>query len=114
MPRVLLLLIVIVTGACSSAKKPFGLPETAPGGWRLKETTREGARTLGVYEGQGTVRVEVEDMGAQAVAFERAQRTRPQPDTVFFDKDGYFVTVRWEGVDREALRQLVRELEKKP
>jgi hypothetical protein len=66
MPRVLLLLIVIVTGACSSAKKP------------------------------------------------RAQRTRPQPDTVFFDKDGYFVTVRWEGVDREALRQLVRELEKKP
>ena len=114
MPRVLLLLIVIVTGACSSAKKPFVLPETAPGGWHLKETKHDGAKTLGVYEGQGTVRVEVEDMGAQAVAFERAQRTRPQPDTVFFDKNGYFVTVRWDNSDREALRQLVRELQKTP
>jgi hypothetical protein len=106
--------MVIVTGACSTAKGRFVLPDTAPGGWRLKETKHDGAKTFAVYEGQGTVRVEVEDMGAQAVAFERAQRTRAQPDTVFFDKDGYFVTVRWESADRQALRQLVRELQKKP
>ena len=38
------------------------------GGWRLKDTKHEGTKTVGVYEGPGTVRVEVEDMGAQAVA----------------------------------------------
>jgi hypothetical protein len=105
---VMMLLLV----ACSNAKKPFVLPETAPGGWRLTETKHEGAKTAGVYEGAGTVRVEVEDMGAQAVAFEKAQRTRSQPDMVFFDKGSYFVIVRWEHADREALRQLVRALQK--
>jgi len=113
MPRLLLLLVLILLEACSSGSKPFALPETAPGGWRLKETKHEGAKTLAVYEGSGTVRVEVEDMGAQAVAFERVQRTRSAPETVFFDKDKYFVTVRWEQADRDALRQLVRELQKK-
>jgi hypothetical protein len=112
MPRVLFLLLVIVLDGCSGAKKPFKLPEKAPGGWQLKETKKEGAKTLAVYGGPGTARVEIEDMGAQAVAFERAQRTRSQPDMVFFDKGNYFVTVRWEQADRDALRLLVRELEK--
>jgi hypothetical protein len=109
----LLLLLFVLLEACSSANKAFVLPETAPGGWRLKETKHEGVKTSAVYEGPGTARVEVEDMGAQAVAFEKVQRTRSQPDTVFFDKDRYFVTVHWEQSDREALRQLVRELQKK-
>ena len=104
--------VFVLLVACSSASKPFVLPETAPGGWRLKETKHEGVKTLGVYEGAGTVRVEVEDMGVQAVAFERAQRTRSQPDMVFFDKGSYFVIVRWEQADREALKQLVRQLQK--
>ena len=114
MPRVLLLMLVVLSEACSSGSRPFELPGTAPGGWHLKETRRKGAKTLAVYEGPGTVRVEVEDTGAQAVAFERAQRTRSQPDMVFFDKGAYFVTVRWEQADREALKQLVRTLQKQP
>jgi len=112
MPRVLLLLVLVVLEACSSAKKPFPLPETTAGGWRLKETRHDGSKTAAVYEGPGIVKVEAEDMGAQAVAFERAQRTRSQPDMVFFDKGSYFVTVRWEKADREALKLLVRELQK--
>jgi hypothetical protein len=32
---------------------------------------------------------------------------------VFFDKGTYFVTVRWERADREALKLFVRELEKR-
>ena len=112
MPRALLLLMLVLLEACSSANKPFMLPETAPGGWRLKEKKHEGPRMLGVYEGPGIVRVEVEDMGAQAVAFEKAQRTRSQPDMVFFDKGSCFVTVRWGQADREALKLLVRALQK--
>jgi hypothetical protein len=112
MPRVLLLLVLFLLEACSSPAKPFVLPETAPGGWHLRETKREGAKTLGVYEGPGTVRVEAEDMKVSAVAFERAQKTRAEPDMVFFDKGVYFVTVRWEQADRETLKLLVRELQK--
>ena len=114
MARVLCLLIFVLLEACSSAHKTFSLPQTVPGGWRLAETKQEGATTLGVYTGPGTVRVEVEDLRVPAVAFEKAQRTRSQPDTVFFDKGSYFVTVRWEKADREALKLLVRELQKQP
>jgi outer membrane biogenesis lipoprotein LolB len=113
MLRVLMLLVVMLLGACAGAKKPPALPETAPGGWHLRETKQEQAKTIGIYDGPGTVRVEVEDMGSQAVAFERAQRTRQQPDMVFFDKGTYFVTVRWERADRDALKLFVRELEKR-
>jgi hypothetical protein len=108
-----LLLAILLLGACTGAKKPPALPETTPGGWHLKEAKHEQGKTIGIYDGPGTLRVEVEDMGSQAVAFERAQRTRAQADMVFFDKDSYFVTVRWEKADRDALKLFVRELEKR-
>jgi hypothetical protein len=110
--RVLLVALFVLLEACASADKPLVLPETAPGGWRLAETKHEGAKMFAVYRGPGTVHVEVEDMKVQAVAFDRAQKTRPQPDTVFFDRGRYFITVRWEQADREALKQLVRALQK--
>jgi hypothetical protein len=55
----------------------------------------------------------VVDTGASVTAFDLAQRARPRPDTVFFYKENYFVTVKWEGADREALKLLVRDLEKR-
>jgi hypothetical protein len=112
MLRLLPIAILLLLGGCSGAKQSFVLPQTAPGGWHLRETKTEGARTLAVYDGSGTVRVEVDDMKVPAVAFERAQKARPEPDTVFFDKDRFFVTVRWEKADREALKQLMRALQK--
>jgi hypothetical protein len=112
MPRLSLVLMAILLAACSAAKPPV-LPETAAGGWHLKETKHEQSKTIGIYDGPGTVRVEMEDLGSQAVAFERAQRTRAQPDMIFFDKGNYFVTVHWENADREALKQFVRDLEKR-
>ena len=83
------------------------------GGWRLQESKREQKKTTATYRGPGTVRIEVEDTGASVNAFDRAQRARPQPDTVFFYKEKYFVTVKWEGADRDALKSLVRDLEKR-
>jgi hypothetical protein len=110
MARAFLVPFLMLLAGCSGAKVPV-LPQTTAGGWHLKETKHEQAKTIGIYEGPGTVRVEMEDLGSQAVAFERAQRTRAQPDMIFFDKGKYFVTVRWENADREALKKFVRDLE---
>jgi len=104
--------LVAALGGCARSKEPV-LPESAAGGWRLQETRREPKKTMGTYQGPGTVRVEVVDTGASVTAFDLAQRARPRPDTVFFYKENYFVTVKWEGADREALKLLVRDLEKR-
>jgi hypothetical protein len=102
----------LILSACARRKAP-ALPETAAGGWRLQETKREHSRIMGTYQGPGTVRVEIEDTGSSGTALDRAQRTRAQPDTVFFYKGDYFVTVKWEQADRDALKLLVRDLEKR-
>jgi hypothetical protein len=104
--------LVAALGGCAR-HKDLMLPESAAGGWRLQETRREPKKILGTYQGPGTVRVEVVDTGAPVNAFDLAQRARPQPDTVFFYKENYFVTVKWEGADREALKLFVRDLEKR-
>ena len=113
MSRRALLLLPVILGACAHPGKDLVLPETAPGGWRLQETKREQTRITGTYQGPGTVRVELEDTGSSGKALDRAQRTRARPDTVFFYKGNYFVTVKWERADRDALKLFVRDLEKR-
>jgi hypothetical protein len=108
-----LLWVFAVSGGCARRSKGPLLPESAAGGWRLQDMQREQKTTTATYQGQGTVRVEVEDTGASVTAFDRAQRARPQPDSVFFYKENYFVTVKWEGADREAVKLFVRDLEKR-
>jgi len=104
-------LIVMLLAGCGSPPRQAALPETAQGGWRLTEIRRQPPKTFGTYEGAGVVHVEVEDTGSSGVALDRTQRTRPEPDTVFFYKGNYFVKVRWEKTGREALHSLVRELQ---
>ena len=111
--RRLMVSLCIALGACAPRSRPLSLPETAAGGWSLQETRREQKKITGIYRGPGVVHVEVDDTGASVTAFDRAQRARPQPDTVFFYKGNYFITVKWESADREALRQFVRDLEKR-
>ena len=113
MSRRALLWLPVMLGACAHPSKEPVLPETAPGGWRLQETKREQTRIVGTYQGPGTVRVEIEDTGSSGKALDRAQRRRAQPDTVFFYKGNYFVTVKWEQADRDALKLFVRDLEKR-
>src|ERR1043166_9691143 len=107
----LLLAMLAIAGGCGRRSSGPMLPETAAGGWTLQDTSRAERKTLATYRGPGTVRVEVEDMGSSVTAFDRAQRTRAEPDTVFFYKEKYFVTVKWEGADRGALKSLLRDLE---
>jgi hypothetical protein len=111
MKRRSLLFLLLMASACSKRKQAPVLPAQAGGGWRLRESKQEGNKTSGTYDGPGILHVEIEDAGSSAAALDRAQRFRPQPDMVFFYKGDYFVTVRWEKAERDALRSFVRDLE---
>jgi hypothetical protein len=65
------------------------------------------------YEGAGRLTVDLYEAEVSGTAFEMTQHWRASPDTVFFDKGRYFVVVRWERADRQALTAFVRALQKK-
>ena len=95
--------------------------------WRLKQSSGlapgqipEQIRRLGMrragsaeYQGAGTLKVEIYELTSDAGAFEVEQTWRPIADTVVFHKDGYFTVVHWEGADKTAVADFVRELEKR-
>jgi len=64
------------------------------------------------YEGAGKVTVDLYETKASGTAFEMTQHWRAAPNTVFFDKGRYFVVVKWEQADRNALTAFVRALQK--
>ena len=64
------------------------------------------------YEGAGKLTVDLYEAKVSGAAFEMTQHWRATPDTVFFDKGVYFVVVKWEQADREALKAFVRALER--
>lgn len=110
--RHLIFALLLIACGCQQRSGPV-LPQSTAGGWTLQDVSRTDRKTAGTYRGSGTVRVEVEDTGASVTAFDRAQRARPQANTVFFYKGNYFVTVTWSEADRDALRSLLRDLEKR-
>jgi hypothetical protein len=65
-----------------------------------------------VYEGAGKLTVDLYEAQASGTAFEMSQHWRSSPDTVVFDKGRYFVEVKWEHADRQALMAFVRALQK--
>ncbi|MGA2738449.1 MAG: hypothetical protein ABSG65_13495 [Bryobacteraceae bacterium] len=64
------------------------------------------------YEGAGQATVDLYEAKISGTAFEMTQHWRAAPNTVFFDKGRYFVLVKWEKADRQALTALVRGLQK--
>ena len=64
------------------------------------------------YEGAGRVTVDLYEAKVSGTAFEMTQHWRASADTVFFDKGRYFVVVKWERADRQALTAFVRGLQK--
>lgn len=64
------------------------------------------------YEGAGQLTVDLYETKVSGTAFEMTQHWRSSPDTVFFDKGRYFVLVKWERADRNALTAFVRALQK--
>jgi hypothetical protein len=65
------------------------------------------------YEGPGKLEVRVYDLESPGIALDLVQRWRPSADTVFFYRDKYFVVLKWQDADRNAVKAFVTELEKR-
>lgn len=66
---------------------------------------------IATYEGPGKLEARAYELDSAGVALDLSQRWRPSADTIFFYHDRYFVVVKWEDADREALKAFVRDLE---
>ena len=119
--------LALALGACRGAPPlaPDLFPETAAGGWRrvwagdvpdsrdpVPRDAVEQSRAA-AYEGPGKLEARVYRLSSAAVGLDLAQRWRPSADTVFFNQGAYFVVVKWQAADRQALQEFVRELEGK-
>jgi hypothetical protein len=118
--------LLALGGACRENTAPLGLlPERAAGGWRrisLRQTPvseapdpvpRNAVTRLETaqYEGPGKLEARVYELSSPEVGVTLAQRWRPSADTVFFSRGRFFVVVKWQQAERQALRDFVRELE---
>lgn len=117
----------LALGACGTTSKlPADLfPETADGGWRRtwvgdvpdsRDPVPRGAvnaSRAATYQGSGTLDVRAYQLSSPAVGLDLAQRWRPSADTVFFNQGVYFVVVKWQAADRQALKAFVRQMEAK-
>jgi len=114
--------------ACRESAPPADpFPETVAGVWRRiamadlpvseapDPVPRSSVRRLrtAVYEGPGRVEARAYELDSSAVGLDLAQRWRPSADTVFFNAGRYFVVVKWQQADRQALQDLVRAIERR-
>jgi hypothetical protein len=120
--------LLALAAACRENRAPLGLlAEKAAGGWRrtsLVETPvsdapdpvpRSAVTRLETaeYEGPGKLEVRLYELTSPEDGVTLAQRWRPSADTVFFNGGRFFVVIKWEQAEREALRSFVRELQGK-
>jgi len=117
---------LIAAAACRPSRPlPDLFPESMPGGWHRTSLTNPSVsdapdpvpRTavdrlqIADYEGPGKLEGRVYEVDSSGVALDLAQRWRPSSDTVFFYRDRYFVVVKWQDADRQALKAFVDDLE---
>ncbi len=65
----------------------------------------------GLYEGPGKVDARVYALSSATVGLELSQRWRPSADTVFFSRGHFFVVIKWQAAQRQALESFMRELQ---
>jgi hypothetical protein len=124
----ILLVCAIVLGACRRAPAP--VPDFFPevvGAWHrtsagelppalepdsVPRAAVERIRATS-YEGPGKLDARLYQLTSPAVALDVVQRWKPTPGTVFFYSGRFFVLIRWQTADRQALREFVGALEKK-
>jgi hypothetical protein len=113
-----------LSAACGKSKpKENLLPETV-GPWRRTSLAEQPAagvpqpltpsttkRVLAsAYQGPGKLDVTLYELANSASALDAVQRWRPEANSIFFYRDEYFVVVRYETADRQALNGFVRDL----
>jgi hypothetical protein len=120
---------IFVALALSGCTRNLPAPVFSPvvaGVWKLKasrtlaaDSAPELVRKMGMrgawsatYEGPGSVTVELYELAAPGVGLEIMQNWRPVPDTVVWYTPHYFVVARWQSADREAVKALVRSIQK--
>lgn len=65
------------------------------------------------YTGAGKLQARVYELTTPQAGLDVAQRWHPSADTVFFWAQRYFVVVKWDEADRNALREFTQTLEKR-
>jgi len=114
------IVVALVLSACSQPSRgAASLLPASVGIWQRKSlrdmpTPKPSVmRALeAIYEGAGKLTVDLYETKVSGTAFEMTQHWRAAPDTVFFDKGRYFVLLKWEQADRQALTAFVRALQK--
>jgi hypothetical protein len=113
--------LALVATACSQSPRGAEslLPPSVGGVWQRTSLRGITPQRPGIvrafeaaYEGAGQLTVDLCETKVSGTAFEMTQHWRSSPDTVFFDKGRYFVLVKWERADRNALTAFVRALQK--
>jgi hypothetical protein len=116
----------LLLAGCGKSGAPRGnlLPETVGAQWRrsslgemplaglpqpLTASTVKRAQAA-KYEGPGKLEATLYEMSSSAAALDAVQRWRPEANTIFFYRDEFFVVVRYEPGDRQALNAFVRDL----
>ena len=119
MRRPIWILAVLALCACQRAPEAGSLlPAGIAGRWQRTSLDSIPPRQPGVarafaaaYEGPGHITVDLYETKATGVAFEMTQHWREAANSVFFDKGVYFVVVKWQPMERQALRTFIREFE---
>ncbi len=126
MKRRVWLLLPFGLAACRrAAPDPNLFPKTVPGGWQLTElrvasvsdapdpVPRSAVERIQIasYQGPGKLEARAYLLDSPAAGEDIQRRWHPSSDTVFFARAQYFVVVKWQSADRQALRAFVRDLE---
>ncbi len=119
------ILLPLGLAACRRTAPADLFPRTAAGGWRLaalRVTSASNAPDpvprsavqrvqIAAYEGPGKLEARAYELDSPAAGADLQRRWRPASDTVFFARAQYFIVIKWQSADRQALRAFVRELE---
>lgn len=122
------MMLVILSSACGRVEPmPELFPQVVAGVWRrttlrdlpasespdpIPRNSVDRIQTAS-YQGPGKLEARVYQLTSSAVGLDLAQRWHPSADTVFFNQGRYFVVVKWQEAERQALQAFVRELERR-
>ena len=116
--------LAALAGGCHSSQPPLALLPETMGVWRRTALRQlpasdapdpvpwsEVARAeTAEYSGPGKLVVRLYELGSPEAGASLMQRWRPSADTVFFNRSRYFVVVKWQQAERDALKSFVRDL----
>jgi hypothetical protein len=106
----------MLLAACAAApQRQPGIPDSVSPGWKLTSLTKSAGTPdcwNAEYSGPGNAEVKICWYQASGSAFDAVQRTSAEAQAVKFQKDHYFVLVKWNNVPKANLAALIRAIQK--